>query len=178
MAGGPRVFQVSAQGGVGQPRAAVELVVLKLGEHAEALGVAFEIEEVITLGAAHVIQPTAACGLLEPMADGVFAGVSERRVADVMGQAGRLHHHAQVARVAPVGQGAAQGFADAHAERAAYAADFQGMGQACVDVVVAGDRVHLGLAAQAAKCAGEDNTVMVFVERATAQFFRAVQRFT
>jgi len=91
-------------------------VVFQLGQHPEALGVAFEIEEVIALGHAHVVQPAAPGGLLEPMADGVFAGVPEGRVADVMGQAGRLHHHAQVARVAPLGQGAAQGFAHAHAE--------------------------------------------------------------
>ena len=52
------------------------------------------------------------------------------------------------------------------------------MGQARVDMVVARHRVHLGLAAQAAKRAGENDAVVVFVKRAAAQFFRAVQRFT
>lgn len=116
MTGSPGVFEVRAQGGVGQPRAAVELVVFKLGEYPKALGIAFEVKEVIAFGAAHAIQPTSPGGLLEPVANGVFAGMPEWRVADVMGQAGRLHHHAQVAGVAPVGQGAAQGFAHAHAE--------------------------------------------------------------
>lgn len=178
MAGGPGVLEVRAQGRVGQARAAVELVVFQLGQYPEPLGIAFEVEEIITLGGAHVVQPAASRCLLEPVADGVFAGMPERWVADVMGQAGRLHHHAQVARVAPVGQGAAQGFAHAHAEGAAYAADFQGVSQACMDMVVAGHRVHLGLAAQAAKRAGEDNAVMVFVKRAAAEFFRAVQGFS
>ncbi|MNE76744.1 hypothetical protein D3C80_1729990 [compost metagenome] len=43
-------------------------------------------------------------------------------------------------------------------------------------MVVAGDRVHLGLAAQAAKGAGEDDPVMIFVKRAAAQFVGAVRR--
>ena len=177
VARGPRVFEVGAQGGIGQPGATVELVILQLGQHAEALGIALEVEEVIALGAAHVVQPAAPGRLLEPVADGVFAGVAERWVADVVGQAGRLHHHAQVARVAPVGQGAAQGFADAHAQGAADAADFQRVGQPRMDVIVARHRVHLGLAAQAAKRAGEDDAVVILVKRAAPQFFRAVQGF-
>jgi hypothetical protein len=44
-------------------------------------------------------------------------------------------------------------------------------------VIVAGDRVHLGLAPEAAKGTGENDAVMVFVKRAAAEFLRAVQRF-
>ena len=84
MARAPGVLQIGAEGGVGQPGAAVELVVLQLGEHAKALGVA----------------------------------------------------------PAPVRQAVAQGFADAHAQRTADAADFQRVGQARVDMVVAGNRVN------------------------------------
>jgi hypothetical protein len=50
------------------------------------------------------------------------------------------------------------------------------MGQARVNVIVAGDRVHLGLASEAAEGTGENDAVMVFVERAAAKFLRAVQR--
>jgi len=57
MARGPGVLEVAAEGGVGQPGAAVELVVFQLGEHAKALGVALEVEEVVTLHRAHGIQP-------------------------------------------------------------------------------------------------------------------------
>lgn len=114
--GRPRVFQVSAEGRVGQAGAAVELMVLKLSEHAKTLGVAFEIEEVTTLGFAHAVQPAAPGGLLKPVANGVFTGMAERWVADVVGQTGRLHDHAQIAGVAPFRQGVAQGFTDAHAE--------------------------------------------------------------
>ena len=88
MARAPGVLQVSAEGGIRQPGAAVELVILQLGEHAKALGVALEIQEVCPLVIAHVIQPATPGGLLEPVADGVLAGVAEGWVADVVGQAG------------------------------------------------------------------------------------------
>lgn len=116
MAGRPWVFQVSAQCRVGQSGAAVELVVFQLSEHPETLGVALEVEEVIALDFAHCVQPATACRLFEPVTDGVFTGVAEGWVANVVGQAGRLDDHAQIAGVAPVGQGAAQGFADPHTQ--------------------------------------------------------------
>ncbi|MNN46294.1 hypothetical protein D3C81_1606730 [compost metagenome] len=71
--GGPRVFEISPEGRVGQPGTAVELVILKLGEHAKPLGVAFEVEEVAALVIRHVIQPATPCSLLEPVANGIFA---------------------------------------------------------------------------------------------------------
>jgi len=115
VAGGPGVFQVGAEGCVGQSGAAVELVVFQLGEHAKALSVTLETEKVAALGLVHAVQPAASGGLLEPVADGVFTGVAERRVADVVGQAGRLHDHPQIRRVAPGGQLVAQHFTHAHA---------------------------------------------------------------
>ena len=177
MAGAPGVLEVSAESGVRQPGAAVELVILQLGEYAKALGIAFEVEEVGALVIAHVVQPATPCCLLEPVANGVFAGVAERRVADVVSQAGRLHDHPEVTRFAPVWQAVTQGFAHPHAKRAADATDFQGMGQACMDMVVAGNRVYLSLAPKPAEGAGEDDAVMVLVERAAPEFFGAVQGF-
>ena len=44
-------------------------------------------------------------------------------------------------------------------------------------MVVAGDRVNLGLAPEAAEGAGEDDAVMILVERAATQLFGAVQGF-
>ncbi|MNK87712.1 hypothetical protein D3C87_1076520 [compost metagenome] len=176
VARGPRVLQVSAEGGVGQSGAAVELVILQLSQDPETLGIAFEIEEVSAFGFAHAVEPAASGGLLEPVADGVFTRMAERRIADIVGQTRRLHHHAEIGRVAPFGQGIAQGFTHPHAQRTADATDFQRVGQARVNMIVAGDRVDLGLAPETAEGAGEDNAVMVFVERAAAKFLRAVQR--
>jgi len=45
-------------------------------------------------------------------------------------------------------------------------------------MVVARNRVHLGLAPQAPERAGENNAVVIFVEGAAAQFFGAVQGFS
>ncbi len=168
MPGRPRVFEVSTQGGVGQACAAVELVIFQLREHPEPLRIALEVEKVVALGLAHRIEPASSGRLVEPVANRIFAGVAERRVADVVCQAGRLHDHAQVAGVAPVWQGRAQGLADAHAQRASDAADFQGVGQTSMDVVVAGHRMDLRLAPQTAKGTGKDDPVVVLVKRAAA----------
>ena len=173
----PRVLEVGAEGGIRQPGAAVELVVLQLGKHAKTLCVAFEVEEVGPLVVVHAVQPATPGGLLEPVANGVFAGVAERRVADVVGQAGRLNDHSQVTGGAPVRQAVAQGFADAHAQRAADTADFQRMGQTRVDMIVAGNRVYLGLAPKATECAGEDDAVVIFVEGAAPELIGAIEGF-
>ena len=85
------------------------------------------------------------------MANRVFTGMAEWRVADVMSKAGRLHDHAQVTRIAPLRQRTAQCFADAHTQRAAHTTDFQRVGQAGVNVIVAGNRMHLGFTTQAAE---------------------------
>ena len=101
---------------MGQAGATVELVILQLREHTEALGIALEVEEVRPLRIRHVVQPTASRSLLKPAANGILPGVAEWRVADVMGEAGRLDDHAEVGRAAPLGQVIAKDFADAHAE--------------------------------------------------------------
>ena len=47
-----------------------------------------------------------------------------------------------------------------------------------MDMVVTVDRMHLGLASQAAKGTRKNNPVMVFVERTAPEFFGAVVRFS
>ncbi|MDT4872942.1 hypothetical protein FQZ97_1081570 [compost metagenome] len=76
-------------------------MILQLGQYPQPLGVAFETEEVGALGLAHGVQPALCRGLLEPVADGVFARVAEGWIADVVGQAGGLDDDAQVRRIAP-----------------------------------------------------------------------------
>jgi hypothetical protein len=44
-------------------------------------------------------------------------------------------------------------------------------------MIIAGDRVNLGLASEAAKGTGENDPVVVLMERAASEFFRAVQGF-
>jgi len=91
-----------------------------------------------------------------------------------MCQAGGLDDHAEVGRAAPIRQLVAQYLADAHAQRTADATHFQRVRQARVNMIVAGYRVHLGLAAQATKSPGEDDAIMVLVERPAAEFLATV----
>jgi len=178
VAGRPGVFQVAAEGGISQAHAAVELVVFQLGQYAQALGVALEAEKVGTFCLAQVIQPAALQGLAKPVANGILAGMPEGWVANIMGQAGRLHDNAQVGGTAPLWQGVTQAFADPHAQRAADAADLQGVGQTRMDMVIAGHRMDLGLTSQAAKGTGEDHPVMVLVKWAAPQLFGALRGLT
>ena len=178
VAGAPRVFEVGAQRCIGQPHAAVELVILQLREHTQTLGIAFEVEKIATLLVSHVVQPAAPGCLLEPVTYRILAAVAERRIADVVGQARGLHQRTEVAGFTPRGQFAAQRLAHPQTQRATHAAHLQRMGQARVNVVVAGDRVHLRLAPQAAEGARENDAIMVFVKWAAAQFFGAILYFS
>ena len=54
--------------------------------------------------------------------------------------------------ITPLRQGAADRLAYAHAQGTADATDFERMGEPGVDLIVAIDRMDLGLASQTAKC--------------------------
>lgn len=70
--------------------------ILQPGDDAESLGIAFVAFEIGTLGRREGVafeQP----GSAEPFADGILAGVPERRVADVVSQAGRCDNCPEIA---------------------------------------------------------------------------------
>src|SRR5690606_6068808 len=136
-----------------------------------------EIEKVGAFCIAQVVQPAASGGLLEPVANGVLAGMAERRVADIVGQASRLHDHAEVGRTAPFRHLLAQHLTDAHAKRSPDAADFQRVCQPGVDMIIAGNRIYLGLASKSAEGSGKDDAVVVLVKRAATEFIGAVHGF-
>ncbi|CEG52415.1 hypothetical protein PXNS11_250028 [Stutzerimonas xanthomarina] len=149
-------------------------MVFELRKHSKSLCVAFEVEKVRALRVAHIVEPSAPCGLLEPAANSILAGMAKRRIANVMGEAGRLDDHPEVGRAAPFGQVLAQHFPYAHAQGTADAADLKRVGQAGVDMVIAGNRMHLGLASEPPERAGKDDPVVVLVERTSTQFLCAV----
>src|SRR5690606_16151811 len=124
------------------------------------------------------VQPAASSSLLEPVADGVFPRVAEWRIAYIVGKTTRLHDHAEVGRRTPFGETVAQHFTYTHAERAANTADFQRMGQAGMDMVVAGYRVHLCLAPEPAEGARKNDPVVILVKRASTKFFSALNRLS
>ncbi len=171
----PRVLQERCQGGVSQAHAIVVLMVFALGEDAETLGIALEVDQVGLLFRREQVQ-IALAALLEPGADRTLAGVAERRVADVVGQAGRLHDIAQVGGAGPFRQvtEGLQALAGADAQGAAHAGHLQGVGEPVVHMVVGGQWVHLGFARQAPEGAGEDDLVMVAQKGGAAGFILGV----
>ena len=52
------------------------------------------------------------------------------------------------------------------------------MRQACVNVIVAGNRMHLSLTPKPAKGSGKDDPVVILVKRASTELFIAVNGFT
>ena len=107
----------------------------------------------------------------EPVADGELARMAERRIADIVGQAGGLQDLAGEFRRGVVRQlaPAAQEIARHGAQRAAHAADFQRVAEARVDVVVTHQRMHLRLAGQTPERTGIDDAVPVLQKRAAGR---------
>ncbi|MFC2302205.1 MAG: hypothetical protein ACFNLE_00005, partial [Rothia aeria] len=93
--------------GGGEAHAAFVGVHFEAGEDAQAVGVAFVGLHVGAFGGAEVLQVNGVFGAAEPVAQGVFAGVAEGRVTEVVGEAGDLDDRADVARGVAFGQEAA-----------------------------------------------------------------------
>ena len=101
----------------------------------------------------------------EPVADGELARMAERRIADVVGQAGGFQDLAGEFRRGVVRQKIAR-----HgAQRTPHAADFQRVAEARVDVVVTHQRMHLRLAGQTPERTGIDDAVPVLQKRAAGR---------
>ena len=99
------------------------------------------------------------------LADGILAGMAERRIADVVGQTGGGDDGAEIARFdiaqAMPGDDLA---ADDSTQRAADATGLQAVRQAGADVIALGKRENLRLVLQPAKSRGEDNAVIVLLK--------------
>ena len=85
----------------------------------------------------------------------------EGRVTDVVGQAGRLDDSSKVVLVDALGQILLDQVVNRHRKAAAHAGHFDTVGQAAVHVVVYGERVHLGLAAQPAERCRKNDAVKI-----------------
>ena len=163
---GAGVFGEGAQGGVGQLHAAWIVGALQPGDDAKSLGVALETQEILPLRVVQLFQHRpAGGGGGEPQPDGVFAGVAERWIADVVRQTGGGDHRAEILRIDPLqSMTTDHAVADHGAQRAADAGHFQAVGQAGTDVVALGEREDLGFVLQPPEGRGEDQTVEVALE--------------
>ena len=81
---GPRVFEQRTDGGGGKAHAAFVGVHFEAGEDAQAVGVAFVGLHVAPFCFGKVFQVACVLGIAEPVAQSLFAGVTERRVAHIV----------------------------------------------------------------------------------------------
>ena len=102
------------------------------------------------------------------MANGVFAGVAEGRVADVVGEAGGGY---DVANVGGMDGSQTVAFDDVEsnggAEGAPDATGFEAVGEARADVVALGQGEDLCFVLEAAEGGGEDDAVVIPLEGGT-----------
>lgn len=166
-AAGPRVFEQRAVASGGQAHTTAIAIHFNAGGLAQAVGIAFVGLDVAALRGGKRGGVNGVFRLPKPIAQSVFAGVSEGRVADVVGKAGGLHGSGEVVgrKIGRQLVFGAQQFTHQIAQAAPHAGDFNAVGEAVVGVVVFGERVHLGFAPQSAKGVGKDHAVVVGVKR-------------
>lgn len=171
---GPRIFGQGAQRCTRQPHAPAPGMHFQCRYHAQSVCIAFVGLDVLPLGRSQRSKKPAMGRVTEPAAHGIFAGVAERRVANVVCQAGDLDDRADIKRGAATGQTAMchQPGTNLVAKTAPDRCHLDAVGQAIVGVVVLGQRVNLGLASQSPECTGKNHAVMVDVEFAAQGIVR------
>ena len=87
----PRVFEQRTVAGGGEAHAAAIAIHFNAGGLAQAVGIAFVGLDVAALRGGERGGVQGVFRLPKPIAQSIFAGVSEGRVADVVGKAGGLH---------------------------------------------------------------------------------------
>ena len=167
----PRIFDHAGQRGISEPEPALIAVVLHNVDHPEALGVAVEAAEIALMRLLQRIHIGVVGRVPEPVTDGKLARMAERRIADVVGQAGGFEDLAGKFRRGILRQlvPAAQKIARHGAQRTPHAADLQRMAEARMDVVVTHQRMHLRLAGQTPERTGIDDTVPILQKRAAGR---------
>ena len=154
----------AAKHGAGQLQTGVGRI-LQAGDDAEALGIALVALEIGPLrwreGMAFE-QP----GIAEPFADGILAGMTERRIADIVRQAGSGNDCPEIARLDVAQTMAGDDLAaDDGAQRAADATGLETVRQAGADIVAFRQRKDLRLVLHAPEGGGEDDAVVILLER-------------
>ena len=167
----PRIFDHAGQRGIGEPEPALIAVVLHHVDHPETLGVAVEAAEIALLRLLQCIHISVVGRVPEPVTDGELARMAERRIADVVGQAGGFEDLAGKLRRGILRQlvPAAQKIARHGAQRTPHAADLQRMAEARMDVVVTHQRMHLCFAGQTPERTGIDDAVPILQKRAAGR---------
>ena len=120
-----------------------------MGEKPEGVGVTFEVGQVIPFLWRKLVPERSARTLAEICLYGFFAGMSERRVAEVMGEACRRHYITDVAEaieygaVVRVARAQTDGYLTS--QRSPHTRHFEAVSETVVDEDAARKRKHLGL---------------------------------
>ena len=140
-------------------------------EEAESVGIALEVRDVVPLLrrdavarlGADVISEKESVALAEVSAYGLLAAMSERRVAQVVGEAGGTHNAAQLGEMRAVEFGVLLQDEATHvvAQAASHTAHLEAVGKPVVYEDAARQGEHLRLVLQTAEGSGEDKAVVV-----------------
>ena len=164
-----RILREGRERGAGELHSPLLIGHFEAGQHPEPLRVAFVTLDVGGLVLIHHIAHGAGDrGMGEPVPDRLLARVSERRIADVVGEGGGGDGGADVARLR---SGGVEILADLHpdrgAERTADRTGFQTVGEPGADVVGLDQREHLGLILQPPERSRKDDPVEIALKRRT-----------
>lgn len=111
-------------------------------------------------------MPVEQTGIAEPLAYSVLAGVAERRVTDVVGQAGSGNDGAEITRFDILEAVPCDDLAtDDGTQRATDAAGLQAVRQAGTDVVALGQREDLRLVLHSPEGGSENDAVVILLKR-------------
>ena len=176
--GGRRIFAGSSKGGGGEAQAAVVVRAFETVHDAESVCVAFNTEQVGALRVVvEAVKNARSIGAGEIVAHRLFAEVTKGRIADIVRQAGGSDDVANVGGMDTVrsefGIFRDEAGADAAAETAPDAGDFQRMGESGADIVIFFQREDLGFVFHAAESGGKDEAVAVTLEIGADGRFRA-----
>ena len=179
LVGRARVFHQGGNNRECQPKAAAILVVFKSVDNPKSLRVAVKSRKIGPFRRLQVFEILLLVGgILEPVANGLFARMPKGRVADIVGKAGGLYDLPKVVGRIVCRQIAAlaQGSAHTKTQRPPNAAYLQRMGKAVVDMIVAHQRVHLRFSCQPAKRAGKYDAVVIRQKR-IAPFYQRIKLY-
>ena len=131
-------------------------------KHAEGVGVALESDEVAPLARLYLTLKHFAFAVFEETADGVFAGMAERRVAKVVGKAGRGNYGVDVFHLSFQLGTLFLEFLERHqGDGTSHAGHLETVCQSIVDHAAAWKREDLGLVLQPAESVREYDAVVV-----------------
>ena len=135
-------------------------------QQVESIGIPFEMCDVIPELRRHFFLQVLARSLSEESLNGLFATVTEGRIAHVVSQTGRTDNRSDLReeRVAQVGTLFQNGMRDVVAQRHAHTGHFERMRQSVMHEDTAGQGEHLCLVLQAPEGSRENQTVVVALE--------------